>query len=126
MNPRNDDSQHRRDVGLLRTTLDGFPERGGKTCYSTGKCLTRYRQVFLLPEDCAPKVPLLVLENNRIRKTLSPSPDYNLKESNRLFNAHHTLIDEKLNASRISFHLLPVLSALFDVFWSCLTVTQIV
>ena len=77
-------------------------------------------------QKLAQKALLIVSENDGIQKTLFPPLYYSPEGSDRLFTALHTLFDEKLNAFHISFHLLPVLSVSFFVFWVCLTVTQIV
>lgn len=45
----------------------------------------------------AERVPLLVLESDRLRKLLSPRPDYGRDESARLFKAIHALLRELLD-----------------------------
>ena len=43
------------------------------------------------------KLPALILESDTLRKTLFPSPDYSQRESSRLFQAIHRLIERLLN-----------------------------
>ena len=46
------------------------------------------------------RLPLLVLESDRLRKVLAPSPKYTPGESARLFSACHMLIEEFLGQGR--------------------------
>ena len=42
--------------------------------------------------------PFLVLESDRLRKTLVPKPEYSADEHSRVFRASHRLIDEFLDS----------------------------
>ncbi len=44
----------------------------------------------------AERLPFIILESDALRKTLFPSPTYNLAESSQLFQAIHHLIEELL------------------------------
>ena len=46
------------------------------------------------------RLPLLVLESDRLRKVLAPSPTYTAAESARLFSACHLLTEEFLEQGR--------------------------
>ena len=46
------------------------------------------------------RLPLLVLESDRLRKVLAPSPKYTAAESARLFSACHLLTEEFLEQGR--------------------------
>ena len=47
------------------------------------------------------RLPLLVLESDRLRKVLAPNPRYTRGESHRLFAACHVLIEEYLIQNRL-------------------------
>ncbi len=50
--------------------------------------------------ELANRVPLLILESDRLRKVLAPQPKYTPSESARLFGACHLLIEEYLDQGR--------------------------
>ena len=50
--------------------------------------------------ELANRVPLLILESDRLRKVLAPQPVYTAGESARLFSACHLLIEEYLAQGR--------------------------
>ena len=52
-------------------------------------------------KELGKRLPLLVLESDRLRKVLAPNPKYTRGESSRLFAACHLLIEEYLIQDRL-------------------------
>jgi predicted kinase len=52
-------------------------------------------------KELGKRLPLLVLESDRLRKVLAPNPKYTRAESHRLFAACHLLIEEYLLQDRL-------------------------
>ena len=87
--------QYSQDVKLLRSSLSIFPEKVVKPVIVLVSGLPGTGKSFFC-RKLAEKVPLLILESDRLRKTIFVSPDYSPEESTRLFNACYTLVDEIL------------------------------
>ena len=89
------ETEIRRDVGLLRSSLPNLPEPVAKPFLilvcglpGTGKSWISHR--------LGERLPLAVLETDALRKTLSPTPTYTHDENGRLFMRTHLLIEELL------------------------------
>jgi predicted kinase len=89
-------NQHNHDVQLLRNSLDAFPEKVVRPVIVLVSGLPGTGKSFFC-RKLTEKAPLLVLESDRLRKTLFTVPEYCTEESTRLFNACHTLIDTLLH-----------------------------
>ena len=89
------ETEIRRDVGLLRSSLPNLPEPVAKPFLilvcglpGTGKSWISHR--------LGERLALAVLETDALRKTLSPTPAYTHDENGRLFMRTHLLIEELL------------------------------
>jgi len=99
----------RRDMATLRRVLDRPPGRKGRL--GKGACLTGRPFLVLLSglpgtgkshfaRELARRASFLVLESDRLRKALAPSPKYTKGENARLFAACHRLITGYLAEGR--------------------------
>ena len=108
-----DDTQIRRDVERLRESLDELPEPtinpafivvsglpgSGKSyfCRRLAKRLFSLSPPSLASPSANPSSPSFpILESDAMRRSLFSTPDYSRGESDRLFQACYTLIEELL------------------------------
>jgi predicted kinase len=89
------EGRRRQDVEKLRAALECFPERVVRPVMVLVSGLPGTGKSYF-SRKLAKKAHLVVLESDRLRKTLFPSPEYSPEESNRLFDAYHALIDDLL------------------------------
>lgn len=83
------------DVRRLRESLKEFPEPVVQPALILLSGLPGTGKSYL-SRKFAERVPLLILESDRLRKTLFSSPDYNTGESSQLFQAIYQLVEELL------------------------------
>jgi hypothetical protein len=83
------------DVDKLRDSLGQLPEPVVKPCFIVVSGLPGTGKSYFC-RRLAERIPLLILESDALRKVLFPSPSYTRRESFRLFQACHCLIEELL------------------------------
>jgi predicted kinase len=88
-------SQQAEDVARLRASLPEIPTPVAKPVMVMVSGLPGSGKSYFARRLVAQE-PLLVLESDVFRKTLFPSPVYTAAESERLFRACHSLIDQLL------------------------------
>ena len=90
-----EEDQLTRDVERLRQSLPQLPEPVVKPPFIVVSGLPGTGKSYLC-HRLAERIPLVTLESDALRKLLFPSPTYTPKESSRLFQACHCLIEELL------------------------------
>lgn len=83
------------DVQKLRESLGPLPEPTVNPAFIVVSGLPGTGKSYFC-RRLSQRLPYPILESDALRKALSPSPDYSLKESNRLFRACHLLIEQLL------------------------------
>jgi len=83
------------DVRKLRESLGPLPEPTVNPAFIVVSGLPGTGKSYFC-RRLSQRLPYPILESDALRKVLFPSPDYSIKESNRLFRAIHLLIEELL------------------------------
>ena len=83
------------DVQKLRESLGQLPEPTVNPAFIVVSGLPGTGKSYFC-RRLSQRLPYPILESDALRKVLFPSPDYSLRESNRLFRACHVLIEELL------------------------------
>jgi len=90
-----ENSQLVADVGQLSEGLGQLPEPMAEPAFIVVSGLPGTGKSYFCTK-LAEKLPFAILESDVLRKTLFPSPSYNLEESARLFRACHLLVERLL------------------------------
>ena len=83
------------DVRTLRESLGQLPEPTVNPAFIVASGLPGTGKSYFC-RRLGQRLPYPILESDALRKALFPSPNYSLRESNRLFRACHLLIEELL------------------------------
>ena len=84
-----------KDVQTLKESLGELPEPTVNPPFVVVSGLPGTGKSYFC-RKLAERLPFPILESDNLRKVLFPSPSYSLRESNRLFQACHLLIEELL------------------------------
>jgi len=90
-----ENSQLTKDMQKLKENLQELPEPMGQPSFVIVSGLPGTGKSYLC-HRLAERIPLVILESDRLRKLIFSSPSYSAKESFRLFQACYHLIEELL------------------------------
>jgi predicted kinase len=83
------------DAQRLLKSLEQLPEPVARPAFVVVSGLPGTGKSYFC-RRLAERIPLIILESDRLRKTLFPSPVYSAEESARLFQAIHQLVERLL------------------------------
>jgi len=91
-----EDAELLADVQRLSHSLGELPEAAVKPIFIAVSGLPGTGKSYFASK-LAERLPSVILESDALRKTLFPTPSYSARESERLFQALHLLIEELLS-----------------------------